>query len=263
MVKKLESLKFQATKNHGLFVPSDHNRPVTLRGRKGLVESMRKHGFLPYYPIVCKRVNWTLQIVDGQHRLAAAQVLGIPVWYVVVRESDDFNVAEVNAEQKPWTNRDYAECFAAMDGGNKHYQAVLDFSKTYHVAVSLAAGVLAGVTTFHIVRRSFKAGTFQIASKTFAAEVLTLYLELGALESSIKGQRMLTACLAVCKWSGFSGSRLLQGAKRCREKLVPYGTRDAFLGMFEELYNYGRAKKAALRIEALNAINEDADNEVS
>ena len=49
---------------------------------------------------------------------------------------------------------------------------------------------------------------------------------------------------------------MLQNADRCREKLIAYSTRDAYLEMLESIYNFGRSKMLGLKVAALMAMRE-------
>lgn len=68
--------------------------------------------------------------------------------------------------------------------------------------------------------------------------------------------KCLAACQAVCRVAEFDPARLKANLKRCSEKLAPFSTRDAYLQMLEEIYNYGRSKLFALRIAAIEAMRE-------
>lgn len=60
--------------------------------------------------------------------------------------------------------------------------------------------------------------------------------------------------MAVCRLDGFDAARLLAGVERCREKLVSYSTREAYLEMIEEIYNFGRRQLVPIKVNALNAM---------
>jgi len=124
MKKKSEIPKINVTKNYRMFGRSADNREVDLKKHRRLYESMRRYGFLPCYPIICPRdANKHLYVKEGQHRLAIAEELGLPVYWV---ETDvDFDVAVVNCTQKVWTPIDYAKKHAA---DNPDYREGLDFS---------------------------------------------------------------------------------------------------------------------------------------
>jgi len=241
------------TNNYRLFVSSGNNRPLNLNARKQLRMSMKLYGFLKSFPLSCMRgSHGKLVVLDGQHRLALAEELGLPVHYVI--EDVDYDVAMVNGGQAQWTPKDYAMRYAAQ--GNAHYIEGLQFVDQHKVPLTLGFALLYGTTTFANIRGAFMRGTFVVKDRAWADTVASLYTTLTDLSREIKGSRFLEACMAVCRVDGFDPARLATGAKRCRDKLVAYATRDAYLDMLEDAYNFGRKTLFPLKIEALQAMRE-------
>lgn len=244
--------KIESTRNYRMFHNnSGENRPLNLKGHKKLVESMKKYGFLQSFPIVVARDGQgRLVVKDGQHRLTIAESLGLPVYWV--EDTANFDVAVVNSSAKVWIPRDYAMKYAA--NGISAYQEGLDFADRHHLPIGVAFGLLAGTVSFTNVEESFYSGAFKIKDKVYADVVASLYNTLVEMSPQVKSARMLEACMAVCRVPDFDAERLLSGARRCREKLVSYSTKDSYLEMLETLYNYGRNKLVGLRAEATMAM---------
>jgi hypothetical protein len=62
--------------------------------------------------------------------------------------------------------------------------------------------------------------------------------------------------MAVCRVEEFDPERLLHNAAKCRDKLVSYSTRDAYLGMLEQIYNFNRRQLVGLTALATMAMRE-------
>jgi len=245
--------KISATKNYRLFGGSDENRPLDLRKHKKLMDSMKEYGFLESYPIVCHRNGDKHLIVkDGQHRLAVAEALGLPVYWV--EEAVDFDVAKINCTPKTWTLRDFAQKHAK--NGKAAYQEGLEFVEQHRLPIGTAFSLLAGTTTFSNVQNSFYDGSFSIRDRQWADAVAGIYGPLVEMSVDIRNARFVEACMAVCRVKEFDAKRLLQNAKRCREKLVSFSTRDAYLDMLEAIYNYGRKTLVGLKAEATMVMRE-------
>lgn len=240
--------KIQVTKDYGLFVQDKDNRNLELEKHKSLFESMKKWGFLPYYPIVCIRDRrGRLVVKSGQHRLHFAKQLGLPVYFVVAEEN--FDVAEHEATHVPWILLNYLEKW--KNNGSRDCQEVIDFSAAHSIPCSLAAALLAGVTFISSCRRSIIEGTYKVNDRAWANSVVGIYLPLVQMAKEMKNARLIEACMAVCRVSGFDGRRLVNNAKRCRDKLCAYSTRDAYLEMLEEVYNFGRKDMVGLKSAAI------------
>lgn len=251
----MASKKIQSTKNYRLFNRSDENRVLDLRKHKALEESMKAYGFLACFPVVCRREgDGKLVVKDGQHRLAIAEVLGLSVYWV--EEDVDFDVAMINNAAKNWQVNDYALRFAA--NGNKDYQAGLDFAELHGMNVSISFALLAGQSTWSNIANTYRAGDFKVKDHAYASKVASIYGPMAALSGALANRRFIEACMAACRVEGFDPNRLLQGAEKCREKIVPYSTRDAYLGMMEEIYNFNRQRQNVLPLKflAINAMAE-------
>lgn len=250
----MSAKKIQSTKNYRLFERhSSENRPLDIKKHKKLLESMKLYGFLECFPIVVVRnEKGQLIVKDGQHRLTIAETLGIAVHFV--EESVDFDVAVVNSTAKVWVVRDYAGKHAA--NGLKQYQEGIDFADRHSLPVGTAFSLLAGTTSFSNVQDAFMDGSWKIKDRDWADAVAGTYGPLVAMSPVMKNARFIEACMAACRVSGFDAARLIAGAERCREKLVAYSTRDAYLDMMEAVYNFNRKNLVGLKAAAVMAMRE-------
>lgn len=248
------SRKISATKNYRLFTRhSNENRPLDAPRHKRLLESMKRYGFLQCFPIVCFRdKNGNLVVKDGQHRLSFAETLGIPVYWV--EEDVDFDVAVVNCTAKIWVLRDYARKHAA--NGIRDYQEGIDFADQHGLPIGTAFALLAGTISFNNCQEHFVDGTFKVKDQSWADAVAGIYGPLVALSPVLKNARFIEACMAACRVPTFEPKRLVSNAERCREKLVSFSTRDAYLDMVEQVYNFGRKQLLGLKALATMAMRE-------
>ena len=245
--------KVQVTKNYRLFNRNLDNRPLKPKQHRALFLSMKKYGFLSCFPIVAYRNgDKTLGVKEGQHRLLFAESLGLPVFYIIT--DVNFDVAEVNCTAKIWRVSDYAEKYVAQ--GNKVYKEIIDFAATHSLPLGVAVALLGGTTSYGNVRDSFMDGTFTITDRKWADVVASIYSCLVNFSSDIRNARFMLACMGVCRVKGFNPNRLMRNAKRCRDKLLSYSTKDAYLDMLETIYNFGCKTLVGLKAEATMVMRE-------
>lgn len=245
--------KIQVSKNYRLFKRSVNNRDTDPRKHRKLFLSMQKYGFLGSFPIVCKRDgDGNLTVKDGQNRLNFAEKLGLPVYWV--EESVDFDIAEINSTGRTWQLIDFARTHAA--NGKNDYAEGLEFAKLYGLPLGMSFSLLAGTTGFKNVQSAFVDGDYKIKDRPWAEKVASIYVPMANMNRAINNARFAEACMGVCRVEGFDPKRLLQGAERCREKLVPYATKDAYLDMLEQVYNFGRKQLFGLKNAAVMAMRE-------
>lgn len=242
------------TTNYRLFHSNKHdNRPLDLRKHKKLEKSMLKYGFLKCFPIVCFRgTSGDLEVKDGQHRLAFAVKHQLPVYWI--EDEANFDVAEINCTSKIWSVADYARKFS--ENGLRDYAEGLAFAEQHGLAIGLSFAMLAGTTSFGNIKGDFEDGKFKVKDRAWADAVATLYIHTGAMSPEVRNARFLEACMMVCRVDGFDHRRFIDGAKRCRDKLTSFSTKDAYLFMMEEIYNFGRKQLVGLKAAALMAMRE-------
>ncbi len=241
------------TKNYRMFVISKENRRLDLKKHRNLKLSMQEYGFLSSFPLVCVRNgNKQLVLKDGQHRLAVAEELSLPVAYTV--ESVDFDIALINSTAKTWSLLDYAVKFS--ENGHKAYTEGLAFSERHRLPIGTTFALLAGTTSFSNVAKAFYAGKFVVRDREWADIAASTYSAITRIAPKWRNTRFLEACMAVCRITSFDPGRLIKGAEKCREKLVSYSTKDAYLQAMEEIYNFRRHSLKPLRIEAIEAMRK-------
>lgn len=244
----------QSTKNYGLFERHDcENRPVSETTHRGLLNSMKAHGFIPEFPIVVTRSkNGKLIVKDGQHRLLFAETLGLPVYWV--EASNDFDIAIVNSAAKAWVLKDYAQKHAA--NGNQNYVDAISFAERYRMPIGTAFGILSGTCSPGNIKNDMVSGSWKIKDRDYAERVAMIYSQTLLLNSELRNARFLEACMYVCRIPDFDDNRYISNARRCREKLIPYSTREAYLDMIEDVYNFHRSKLVGIRAAAITAMRE-------
>lgn len=243
--------KITKTNNYRLFNLSSENRSLDLKAHQNLRKSMQQNGFLPCFPVVCKRGgDKRLIVVDGQHRLAIAEELGLQVIYMVIEAS--FDVPDASRTNVPWKPKHYAENYAGR--GNEAYVEGLAFMDKYRVPISKAFGLLGGTTTFSNISGAFCSGKFKVTDRAYANKIGEFYVAMIGLSPNLKRSAFLDAVIAAGRIPGFDFLRCLCGAKQCREKLAKCSTRDGYLDLIELVYNFRRQHQVPVKFEAIQAM---------
>jgi len=109
------------TKDLSIFKIIDGNRIPNLSHIRRISGSMKQNGVL-MNPII---VNKSFEVIDGQHRLAAAKDQNAGIYYIVAPNYTLKEVHTLNLNQKNWTNKDYMQGYARM--GVKPYIKLSEF----------------------------------------------------------------------------------------------------------------------------------------
>jgi hypothetical protein len=110
------------TSDYSAFNNLPFNRDVDKAHVKKLVESMKKNGFKGVIQIIKTKFIDGLEkfyVVDGQHRLAAAMQLNIPIKFELTELASKMAtaefIAELNTSAKSWGTTNFLEVWSAME----------------------------------------------------------------------------------------------------------------------------------------------------
>jgi hypothetical protein len=224
-----------STKDYTKFELCQFNRNV--EKTKHLRDSMKKHGYIPAYPIHCvKAASGKLQIKAGHHRFEVAQELGIAVYYVV--SNDDATIHELEKSTIQWSQKDFMQSFVRC--GNTHYIRLQEFHERTGMPLGICIAMLSGRTASSRSKvGKFKYGEFVIDEQgaAHAEQVAAIVRFCG--DAGIKANdsifiQAVSRCLCVSQFSAETFK------KRCESNVSmirPCRTLDEQTELFELIYN--------------------------
>lgn len=168
----VKPLRIQATKAYAQFTILDANRAIDPKHVDKLKRSIEAEDLLHAYPIVCCAEKGKLVVLDGQHRLRAAEQLGWAIHYLVSPVMTPRHMAAVNNAPRSWRLKDYARYFGAE---NADYGAAVAFAEAHEINLSDAFNLLAhdgGLGGGGGPAAAWKRGTYKITSAEFAERVV-------------------------------------------------------------------------------------------
>lgn len=163
------------TSDYSQFKTLDGNRNIDDKQVTRLCKSIEKKDLLHQNPIL---VNEKMEIIDGQHRLLAAQAIGRPIYYRIEKESNLEDTILLNANNRKWITDDYLSSFVKL--GKKEYIKVQEFKDKYKISSALAILILSKLDQVKAIA-AFRDGTFAVADEKNAEEVASFMVELRAL----------------------------------------------------------------------------------
>jgi hypothetical protein len=157
------------TTDYARFTLIKENRVVDTKHVEKLKAAITKSDLLHAYPIIVCEQNGKLLVLDGQHRLRAAQDLKRPIYYVVSPSMTPDDIAATNTLPRGWKLPDYARYFAAK---TTDYQYTLDFAAEHRINLSDAMNLLAahdgGIGGGGGAAVAWKAGAWLITTRAHA-----------------------------------------------------------------------------------------------
>jgi hypothetical protein len=224
--------KILKTYDYEIFERMKGNRAINSSHVNNLVKSM-KEKYIPQ-PIT---VNENMEIIDGQHRFAAAEELKLPIYYQIIYGSTINDVQRLNTNTKDWSNVNYLNMFC--ERGFQDYLIFKEFMEEYKFSLELTMCLLLDVSSTRITyRKDFKNGNFKINNLTLAKDNAGKILQ---VKPYYKGWNRVTfarALLMLFKFKEYNHSVFLKKLKYCSHMLQDKINASVYLSTIEEIYNF-------------------------
>ncbi len=241
-------MNVSTTKDYSIFKIHPSNRPIDENNLKKIVDSIRSKNLLQFRPIV---VNTKMEIIDGQHRLAAAKILDIEVYYTISRDSDANDIILLNVNQKKWAIDDYVHYYISI--GNENYIKFSKFKQNEKIDSRQTLRLMgkSGSSSLKV----FREGKFQFPEDEKVDFLKIKISEYDDIIDTIKTTKI--GGNLICARAGFKEA-LLEMIKSQEfetelfkhklsfniDKIRICSTREGYLGMLRDIYNWKNRNKA-------------------
>lgn len=230
------------TSNYSIFSHIEGNRNIEPHNVKRLVASMSEK-YIPV-PIVC---NEKLQIIDGQNRAEAAMLLGFPIYYIVVPDLRKEDVIRLNVNRSNWSTETYLKAF--VSDGLEDYIIFKEFKKKYGFGYMECLGILMGYKSKANTDdlREFQAGNFKVKDYKRAVWIGEKIMTVKPYFEFATNRTFVYAMLHVLDHPNYDHAEFLAKLSFQQTRLVRCASKDQYVQLIEEIYNYKRRDKVSLR----------------
>lgn len=220
------------------------NRKLVPFVLKRLVESMKKRGFLPTQPIT---VNSKMEVISGQHRLAAAKEVECGVYYIVDMTVTATDMLDYEHASSSWSVLNFIDAQASMGSeGIGRLQDLMRELKISHGMVAAIGYSETGRSKFAQVQK-IRTGTLEFTEED--ADWVRLIIKRRNdflipvnekwLSMSVK---FLQSLAWVSRLKDYDHERMIEKYQRQQYKLIRCSTRDQYLEILNSIYNYQTMK---------------------
>jgi len=245
MVDEDGQLVIFSTTGYGKFRFHERNRPMVNKHIDELADKIRKENLLRSFPII---VNSKLEIMDGQHRFMAAQLLGVPIYYEI---NDDFrpeSMAGVNTSSLNWKLDDFLHHH--MADGKPQYKELQKFVEKSKVHLHAAIGLLSGRTAqpnSELIGK-FKDGLFTVKDAEGAALVVAMRNDYSHFTSDFwKARTFLNVVSRLKNIPEYNHANMIKKVADNQSFFFKCSTVDQYFDMFSKIYSYKSQKKVNFR----------------
>jgi hypothetical protein len=232
--------KIFQTKNYDQFKYRADNRPVDASNVHKLVKSFEVMG--QKIPI---KVDSSMNVLDGQHRLKACVQLKIPVIFIIDDEDmTTSEIAQLQATTKKWTYEDYAHSFA-NDENLVDYRLYNNFCSVYSEFPHSTAILMLGNqrTAGGNADQVFKSGKFKIKSFAKAKHIAETLRKMSIYYKNYNRKGFVSSIIVMMNHKDYSEERLFRKLpKRCKE-IHDFSKTEDYLDTLQDIYNWKETKK--------------------
>jgi hypothetical protein len=244
-----EGIVYETT-NYDLFQLLPENRVVDTNHVRKLVAQIRENNLLRIKPL---DVTPEMGVIDGQHRLAAARELGLPIYYKIGQQLNEAAITALNVGQRNWQATDYLHYWTVK--GKPSYVAFTDF-RTRHPRISFSNAkiMLSGVSGGR-GSDPFRLGQWEGAgeAEVAVAEQVAMLVERIGAETPFKfsAHTGFVGALYHCvtRVEGFDANEMMRTILAQPLSLVPCASHKQWLEMLSRIYNHFKREENRIRFE--------------
>lgn len=221
MTEQAYTLPVFKTQDYTIFKKLNGNRELYPNHIKRLVKLIGKNEkFTEKNPIV---VNERMEIIDGQHRLAAFESykkekgISPDIFYLKVKGLKLGDARSMNAGSKAWLPKDYAKAYALE--GNVNYKIYLEFLEEFGLSHHVLQAYLDVYDGGGHRTQPFRDGLFKVTDKKKSREDIMKLMEVGEFFKKWKSQHFANAFIKVLNSPRYNHQRMLEQMKSYSEGL--------------------------------------------
>lgn len=224
------------TKDYEQFKMLDYNRNLNRNHINQIKEDISKVGYLEGLPIL---VSEDMEIIDGQHRFVACKEMGLPIFYQVVPGDIKQIIPMINTSQKKWKVEDYVN-FWSKSAHNFDYTRLLNLSKEENINITIILTITKGSVTNGEYYAKVKRGElkFTIEDTIKVRSFILKFHELCKILRLNPTSKLCAAVVQLSTYPNFKWSTIISKARNHRTLAYNCRTKEEFIVMLKELYNY-------------------------
>jgi hypothetical protein len=236
----------QKTKNYEMFILRDDNREkgICKNHVKRLVESIKARNLLELRPIT---VNKNYEVLDGQHRLEAAKILKVDIYYEQRDDLHSLDIITMNVA-KAWGMSDFLNYYCK--NGYKEYQKLKNFMEKHNLNVKIALMITCG--SADNIRDEYRSGKFIFPDENYDEfmdycwDTIRLIKKLNGHSAYTSSARFWISLIKLVSYPGFRIEKWLDNLKKMSEKMCAKATQKDYYKLMQDIYNWRNEQKIDL-----------------
>ncbi len=233
----------KSTTNYSMFKKADGNRHIDLTNLKKVINSIKMRNLLHMQPIV---VNSRLEVLDGQHRLAAAEQLNVPIFYDVHEDCSVKDIPALNI-QKAWSKEDVLNFFSSQ--GLDDYSQLNRYIKAHNIPFSLGLALFNPSKKSESNKNAFRMGEYKFPTGQELSDCIDVFSKIQTvvlwLRDRVPGNagfvssvRFALALRSFLYIRAVDFDLFMKKIEVRLDLIRPCHSIDSFIQMFKQIYNW-------------------------
>jgi hypothetical protein len=220
---------------------SDNREKINQGHVERLAKSIQSRNLLEFRPI---QVNADYEVIDGQNRLKAAEMLGVDIYYEMSAELTAKDIITLNVA-KTWQINDYLNFY--VKNGYSEYQKLDAFCKKHGVGVKLALGMLCGHQ--RNLYAIFKDGEFQFKDISNGQTIDLCWQTIDYIKKMVtrthwvNSSRFWNALVQVFNHHNFNSEKWMSNLEKHITKVGPRADGKGYIEMLLGIHNWSNKSK--------------------
>lgn len=237
-----------ASKEYGKFKIVEENRAIDWDHVEHLYDAIEAKNLLDAHPIL---VTPDYEVIDGQHRLKAAEALGVPIYYIISTEATVKDAASTNALTKHWSMQDFMTWY--VKASRPQYVALQEFMNTYPFLTLNSAVNLCYYGDSSGLSMMFRTGKYVCNDLPFAHRVAKALLDFSIYYPFYKERIFVSTVANLIGNADYDHRRMMGKLERLSTKLVKCADMESYFDRINEIYNYGHSAKTRVTLQKLSS----------
>lgn len=230
------------TSDYNRFSFNPANRPIIQNHVAQMAKEMESNNWLRVCPII---VSSDFTVHDGQHRLEAAKISEVDIYYII---ADDINiraVAQMNRLTQSWTLHDWMNYWVVY-GENENYIKLQEYLEAFPLISLSAAMYICTDSRQYGLYKIFRQGMWEFGDERIANEVGHIMNIVADKMGSKLNQAFSRAIKRIVEHPEYDGLRMRQKLNQIDESPTKWifnaSVQDDAISILQNVYNFNMRK---------------------
>ena len=234
----------RSTTDYSVFRFDPRNRVIDMSHVEKLYDAIAENDLLHAFPVVVDR---DMVVLDGQHRIKAAEALGVPIYYIQTSKATIQDIASTNSTIKRWRKEDQLHYWCTAD--HPEYSKLHAFWVRYPWLSLTQALILCYKGNAVGLSDRFALGQYVCNNTTGAERVVRMILDFKDVGIEFWSHRSFVSAVAnLADNADYEHAKMLDKLKYLSTKMVKCPDAASYIEMINEIYNYRNQKQVVLKI---------------